>query len=163
MDILFLFEIAFILFNLFFLIRNIVNKRTIKKEGSYHSIYNFNSLFFSSTILCFILILYIIFAENDFTPLTQSLAILIILLLIISNFVNANILFGHDNFSYSYYSISYKKINYVLIKPKGNKKLILFSLNDKRKFSFTTSKNNSSIISEILNRKSVVIKKIKEE
>ncbi|MGL5414724.1 MAG: hypothetical protein ACRDAU_03575 [Clostridium sp.] len=155
MDILFSVEILFILFNLFFLLKNLLKKQSIKKEGSYHSVNNFNSLFFATTILSIFLLIYVIFSNDEFTYLTKTLAIIIFLLLIASSFINTNILFGYYSFSYTYYSIKYSDIQKVTIINNSKTKLIVFLLKDNRQFSFKTSKNNGSIISEILNRKSV--------
>lgn len=161
MSALLILEIVFILLTLFFLISNILKRISIKKEGTYTVIKNFNSTFFTTGIVCVVFIVYIFIYSKDFTPITQYLAILLLILLFLTTLLNVNIIFGHDSFSYMFFKKSYKDIRKATILNKGNGRIVSFLFKNGNKFSITISKNNGSILLEVLKRKSVNVEHLR--
>lgn len=161
MNALLIIEVIFILINLFFLLRLFIKRRNIKKEGTYTIIRNFNSMFFTTTIVAIVFLVYIFIYTKDFNPLTKILAIFIVIVLLLTSFSNTTILLGHYSFSYMFYNKTYKSLKNVAITKRNNGKIIAFMFKDSSKFSFTISKNNGSILSEVLKRKSVTVNHIK--
>lgn len=154
-------EIIFILLALFFLCSNILKRMNIKKEGTYTVIKNFNSTFFTTGIVCIVFIVYIFMYSNEFTPITKYLAVLLLILLFLTTFLNTNILFGHDSFNYMFFKKSYKDIKKATVLNKGNGRIVSFLFKNGSKFSITISKNNGSVLLEVLKRKSVNVEHLR--
>lgn len=154
-------EIVFILLALFFLGSNILKRMNIKKEGTYTVIKNFNSTFFTTGIVCIVFIVYIFMYSNEFTPITKYLAVLLLILLFLTTFLNTNILFGHDSFNYMFFKKSYKDIKKATVLNKGNGRIVSFLFKNGSKFSITISKNNGSVLLEVLKRKSVNVEHLR--
>ncbi|WP_297635392.1 hypothetical protein [uncultured Clostridium sp.] len=157
MDSLLILEILFILFTLVLLVLNLSKRISTKKEGTYTIIRNFNASFFTTGIICIVFIVYIFMYTKDFTSITKYLAILLLILLFVTTYFNSNLLFGHDTFLYMFSKKSYKEIRKASVLNKGNGRVISFLFKNGSKLSITTSKNNGSIMLEILKRKSVKV------
>ncbi|WP_024614830.1 hypothetical protein [Clostridium sp. Ade.TY] len=152
-------ELAFIIIYSFAILKNYFKRNTLKKEGPFVVLKNYN---LSSTIyiiiLAIIVCIYMICVDQS-SILEKVLSSIIILLLILNILINSKVLLTHGSLYYMYYNVPYNSINLVTYKEKSKDSYLIKLQFEKTAFNFSLKKESFDDFYEVLKYKKVKVEK----